>query len=231
MPSIPGIQIADLVGGGMNGALGIMMALLHRERSGAGQHIDISMTDGMLGLLPCVQFFQTLFGNEQKRGDTFLSHRYACYNTYETADGRYLAVGAVENHFWQNLCTHLGKPEYGPLQYDDTRREEIIAFLRSTFKSKPIDAWERELQGHDVCVTPVRTVAEAMHDPLFTTRQMVSETDQGTPVLGIPIKLGETPGEVRSVPPAFGSDTDRILAELGYNETDILSLRSEGVLG
>ena len=96
-PAIPGVPVADLVGGGMNGALGIVMALFHRERSGIGQYIDISMTDGMLGLLPTVQFFQALFGAEQIRGDSFLSHRYACYNTYETADGRYLSVGAVEN--------------------------------------------------------------------------------------------------------------------------------------
>jgi crotonobetainyl-CoA:carnitine CoA-transferase CaiB-like acyl-CoA transferase len=134
-PAIPGIQVADLVGGGMNGALGILMALFHRERTGRGQHIDISMTDGMLGLLPAVQFFQALFGTEQTRGDTFLAHRYACYNTYATADGRYLAVGAVENRFWQNLCDCIGKPEYGPLQYDEAHREEIVAFLRSTFKA------------------------------------------------------------------------------------------------
>jgi crotonobetainyl-CoA:carnitine CoA-transferase CaiB-like acyl-CoA transferase len=129
-PAIPGIQVADLVGGGMNGVLGILTALFHRERTGAGQHVDISMTDGMIGLLPTVQFFQALFGTEQKRGETVLSHRYACYNTYETADGRYLAVGAVENRFWQNLCDHLGKPEYGPLQYDDHRRMELVDFIR-----------------------------------------------------------------------------------------------------
>jgi crotonobetainyl-CoA:carnitine CoA-transferase CaiB-like acyl-CoA transferase len=76
-PAIPGIQIADLVGGGMNGALGILMALFHRERTGQGQHIDISMTDGMLGLLHAVQFYQALFGTEQTRGYTLFAHRYA----------------------------------------------------------------------------------------------------------------------------------------------------------
>ena len=105
-PAIPGIPVADLVGGGMNGALGILLALFHRQRDGQGQHIDISITDGTLGLLPTVQFFQALYGTAQNRGETFLSHRYACYNTYETADGRFLSVGAVESRFWQNLLSH-----------------------------------------------------------------------------------------------------------------------------
>jgi crotonobetainyl-CoA:carnitine CoA-transferase CaiB-like acyl-CoA transferase len=229
-PAIPGIQIADLVGGGMNGALGILMALFHRERTGQGQHIDISMTDGMLGLLPAVQFFQTLFGTEQTRGDTFLAHRYACYNTYATADNRYLAVGAVENRFWQNLCDCIGKPEYGSLQYDEAHREEIITFLRSTFEGKTLDQWEREFKGLDVCVTPVRTVAEALVDPLFAQRGMTHEMEGGISTLGIPVKLGETPGRIDSAPPAFGEHTDQVLEELGYDKEKIARLRREGVV-
>ncbi len=229
-PSIPVIQVADLVGGGMNGALGIVMALFHRERSGKGQHIDISMTDGMLGLLPTVQFLQALFGTEQKRGEAFLSHRYACYNTYETEDGRYLSVGAMENHFWQNLCHRLGKPEYGPLQYDETRREEIIAFMREQFRKKPLVEWENEFRGLDVCVAPIRTVAEAMQDPLFKERKMVSATNQTTPDLGVPVKLSETPGSLRTAPAAFGENTDRILEELGYSWSEIKELREKGVV-
>ena len=229
-PAIPGIQVADLVGGGMNGVLGILMALFHRERTGTGQHIDISMTDGMVGLLPTVQFFQALFGTEQKRGETFLSHRYAFYNTYETADGRYLAVGAVENRFWQNLCDHLGKPEYGSLQYDDLRREEIVDFMRKTFKGKSMAAWEQELAGLDLCVTPVRSVSEAMQDPLFKAREMILKTDRETPDLGVPVKMSITPGSVRTAPAAFGEHTDQILGELGYCESEIKALRLDGVV-
>jgi crotonobetainyl-CoA:carnitine CoA-transferase CaiB-like acyl-CoA transferase len=154
----------------------------------------------------------------------------ACYNTYETADGRYLSVGAVENRFWQNLCDHLGKSEYGPLQYDENSREEIIAFFRETFRQRPLDEWECAFQGLDVCVAPIRTVAEAMQDPLFQTREMVGAADQELPLLGVPVKLGQVPGSVRTTPAAFGEDTDAILKELGYSGTEIRGMREKGIV-
>ena len=109
-PSIPGVQIADIAGGGMNAAIGILLALFARQNTGQGQYIDISMTDGMVGFLPAALFFRQLTGQEPKRADGILSHRYACYNTYETADGRYLSIGAVENRFWKQLCDTLEIP-------------------------------------------------------------------------------------------------------------------------
>ena len=136
-PAIPGVQIADIAGGGMNAAIGILLALFAREKTGQGQYIDISMTDGMVGFLPAALFFRQLTGQEPKRADGLLSHRYACYNTYETADGRYLSIGAVENRFWKQLCDTLDIPEYAPLQYDDQRREEILQNMRKTLSKKP----------------------------------------------------------------------------------------------
>ncbi|MCK5486914.1 MAG: CoA transferase, partial [Desulfobacterales bacterium] len=134
-PSIPGIQIADIAGGGMNAAIGILLALFAREKTGKGQYIDISMTDGMVAFLPIALYFQQLTAKDPKRADALLSHRYACYNTYETADGRFLSIGAVEYRFWKGLCDHLGVSEYAALQYDDSRRKEILDFMRSTFKN------------------------------------------------------------------------------------------------
>ena len=113
-PSIPGVQIADIAGGGMNAVIGILLALFARENTGKGQYIDISMTDGVVGMLPLVQFFQNLTGKAPARGNALLSHRYACYNTYETADGRYLSIGAVEHRFWKQLCELLGLPNIQP---------------------------------------------------------------------------------------------------------------------
>lgn len=136
-PSIPGVQFADLAGGGMNAAIGILLALMDREKTGKGQYVDISMTDGMASLLPLTLFLRERSGQEPQRGETLLSHRYACYNTYETSDGRHLTIGAVENRFWKLLCEHLGVPEYASLQYDEKQRLDILDFMRTTFRQKP----------------------------------------------------------------------------------------------
>ncbi len=145
-PSIPGVQIGDIAGGGMNAAIGILLALWARNRTGKGQHIDISMTDGMVSFLSLTLFLHQRTAEFPKRGESMLSHRYAFYNTYETADGRYISIGAVENRFWRNLCDHLGVPEYGALQYDEKRREEIIDFMRRTFKKKTLTSGKSNLQ-------------------------------------------------------------------------------------
>jgi crotonobetainyl-CoA:carnitine CoA-transferase CaiB-like acyl-CoA transferase len=224
-PSIPGIQIADIAAGGMNAAIGILLALFAREKTGKGQYIDISMTDGMVGFLPIALYFQQLTGKDPGRGDTMLSHRYACYNTYETADGRFLSIGAVENRFWKRLCDHLGVAEYATLQYDDSRREEILDFMRSTFKSKTLDEWDAELAHLEICWGKVQTFSEVLDDPLFREREMILElqgkTGEKQPAIGVPVKLSATPGSVRSQAVDFGKSTAPILKELGYSEKEI----------
>ncbi len=233
-PCIPGIQIADLVGGGMNAAIGILLALVARARTGEGQFIDISMTDGMVGLLPIPLHLLQKDGCVPSRSDTMLSHRYACYNVYETADGRYISIGAVENRFWMNLCEVLGVPEYGALQYDDDRREELLDFLGKTFKKKTLDEWIAVLGERDVCWGKVQNITEALNEKLFAARGMVSEIkDKGgisRTVLGIPIKLSETPGSIRTAPVEFGESTRKILKELGYRKGEIEGFVEKGVV-
>jgi crotonobetainyl-CoA:carnitine CoA-transferase CaiB-like acyl-CoA transferase len=233
-PVIPGVQIADIAGGGMNAAIGVLLALHARERTGKGQHIDISMTDGMVGLLPIPLFFQEINGQSPERGNALLSHRYACYNTYETADGRYISIGAVENRFWKPLCEHLGVSEYASLQYDDHRRQEIIDFMRTTFQKKNLSEWEEELADLDVCWGRIQNLSEVLQDPLFREREMVVEVlgKEGTktPAIGVPVKLSDTPGSVRTPPVGFGESTTAILQELGYPEEKIKQLRDKNVI-
>jgi crotonobetainyl-CoA:carnitine CoA-transferase CaiB-like acyl-CoA transferase len=224
-PCIPGIQIADLVGGGMNAAIGILLALVARARTGEGQYIDISMTDGMVGLLPLPLHLLQKDGSVPSRSDSLLSHRYACYNVYETADGRYISIGAVENRFWVNLCELLEIPEYGALQYDEDRREELVDFLRKTFKTKTLNEWIEVLRDKDVCWGKVQNITEVLNDQLFAERGMVAEVQDkrgnSSTVLGIPIKLSGTPGSVRIAPVEFGQSTRTILEELGYTKVEI----------
>jgi crotonobetainyl-CoA:carnitine CoA-transferase CaiB-like acyl-CoA transferase len=232
-PSIPGVQIADIAGGGMNAAIGILLALFAREKTGKGQYIDISMTDGMVALLPTALFFRQLTGQEPARADEFLSHRYACYNTYETADRRFISIGAVENRFWKQLCDVLGIPEYAALQYDDPRRKEIIDHMRKVFKQKTLDEWDAILGDLDICWGRVQSLSEVLEDPLFRQRQMVVEIKgndgKTSKTLGVPVKLSETPGAVRTPPVEFGASTTEILRGLGYSEKDIKEFEEAGV--
>lgn len=233
-PSIPGIQIADIAGGGMNAAVGILLALFAREKSGQGQYIDISMTDGMVAFLPAAIFFSRLAGQEPVRSDNILSHRYACYNTYETADEKYLSIGAVEKRFWQKICEILEMPNYADLQYDDRRRKEIIDSMRRAFRRKTLDEWEAVLGDSEVCWGRVQSLSEVLEDPLFQSREMVIELEtrsgQKSKTLGVPVKLSDTPGSVRTPPPEFGQNTAAILKELGYTEEEIEALREKDVI-
>jgi len=232
-PSIPGVQIADIAGGGMNAAIGVLLALLARDKTGKGQYIDISMTDGMVSLLPLTLFFQQRTGENPTRGESLLSHRYAFYNTYETADGRHITIGAVENRFWKLLCEHLGVSEYTPLQYNENRRQEILDFMRKTFKKKTLAEWEAELADLDVCWGRVQNLDEVLQDPLFREREMIVDIRQKKrgkiTTLGVPVKLSETPGTVRTPPVDFGESTVSILQELGYSEDQIKTFADKGV--
>ncbi|MFP4667165.1 MAG: CaiB/BaiF CoA transferase family protein [Desulfosalsimonas sp.] len=234
-PVIPGIQIADMAGGGMNAVIGIMLALYNREKTGKGQYIDISMTDGSMSLLSlAVSLQQSTTGRQPRRGDSYLSHRYACYNTYETADSRYLSIGAVENRFWKNLCEYFEVPEYTSLQYDDERREEILEFFSKKFLSRPLSYWKEVLAGLEICWAPVQTLSEAMEDPCFSHREMVvelsDERGKSFKVLGAPVKLSENPPGVKQMPPEFGKDTSSILKQLGYTDEQIVMLAEKGVI-
>lgn len=233
-PSIPGVPIADIAGGGMNAAIGILLALFARGKTGKGQYIDISMTDGMVGFLPTSLFFQQRTGKEPRRADELLSHRYACYNTYETADRKYLSIGAVENRFWMQLCNLLGVPKYTPLQYDDSHRKEIIDFMRKTFKQKTLDEWNATLADHDICWGRVQSLSEVMEDPFFRQREMVVDIkgkDGNTSrTLGVPVKLSETPGSIRTPPVDFGESTTTILEELGYTQEELRTLEEKKVI-
>lgn len=232
-PSIPGVQIADIAGGGMNAAIGVLLALAARERTGTGQHIDISMTDAMVSLLPLTLFLQQRTGEKPRRGESLLAHRYACYNTYETFDDRHISIGAVENRFWKLLCEHLGVPKYAPLQYDENHRIEILDFMRTTFKQKTLAQWEAELADVDACWGPIRTLTEVLQDPLFLERNMVADlpdkTGKTTKALGVPVKLSETPGSIRTAPVGFGESTASILRELGYSTDQIKAFADKGV--
>lgn len=233
-PVIPGVQLADMAGGGLNGAIGILLALFHRQRTGKGQYIDISMTDAVAAMLPLAQYYRELYGQPPQRGNHLLAHRYACYNTYETADGRFIAVGVLENRFWKALCAHIGMPQYAELQFDEDRRQEIVDAFRRVFKTKSMAAWEDELGRQDICVSAVLTIDEAFSSPQLTQREMTVQLqragDGREMALGVPIKLSATPGKVRAPRAGFGESTEAVLEAAGYAPEEIENLRQLDVI-
>lgn len=234
IPRIPGIQIADLAAGGMNAAIGILMALMERGHSGKGQYMDISMADGMVGMLTVPMDFYFKSHIAPERSNTFVSHRYACYNVYETADGKYICIGALEPKFWKNLCDCFGVPQYSFDQFDDDRKEEITSFFRQAFKKKTRDEWTAELRELDVCFAPLLSVDEVVEDKHFLEREMIvmlsGKGGKEIPVIGLPIKLSRTPGLYEREPDKFGESTRDVLKELGYSENEMNDLAQNKVI-
>lgn len=155
LPVIPGVQIADLVGGSMQTMVGVLMALQERVRTGRGRHVDISMLEGVRSLMVI-----PLTGP----GYETLTGRYACYNIYECRDRRWIAVGALEPKFWANLCRRLDCEELIPLQFDNGKQPGVKARLCEIFKEKEAEVWFELLRDSDCCVTPVRSVDEVANE-------------------------------------------------------------------
>jgi crotonobetainyl-CoA:carnitine CoA-transferase CaiB-like acyl-CoA transferase len=161
-PTIPGVQIADLAGGSMQAVIGILLALVERQKTGRGQMVDVSMMHGALWMMaiPLMLHGQ---GRPTARGASFLTGRYACYRLYDAADGRWLSVGALEPKFWANVCRLLGCEEFIADQFTEGwRQQEIINRVAEIFRTRTAPEWMEFFGGEDVCVAPVRTVEEVV---------------------------------------------------------------------
>ena len=223
-------QIADLGGGGLMAAVGILAALLERERSGEGQMIDISMTDGALSWLAMVA--ARFFAEERvpRRGEPELAGGIACYFPYETKDGRWVALGALEPKFWQNWCRGAGRPDLVEKQFEHPD-SEAGAEIAAVFRERTRDEWAEFAGAHDCCLEPILDLDEVLASELVRARGMVVELDQPGigPVrqLGAPIKLSRTPADTSGAAPALGAHTDEVLRAAGI---DPGPLRDEGVV-
>jgi crotonobetainyl-CoA:carnitine CoA-transferase CaiB-like acyl-CoA transferase len=234
-PVIPHNLIADFAAGGMHGAIGILAALMARERTGRGQLVDIAMTDGVYSLL--VSHLSTYFatGLVPRRGEGLLDGAAHYYNVYETKDGKWLSIGAIEPWFYANLCKALGREDFLPHEFADAdKREEIKQAFREIFKTKTRDEWFDILTQHDICVAKVYDLDETEHDPQLRARDMIVEVahPEAGPVkqVGISVKLSETPGRIRFLAAPLGTHTEEILVGLGYTAEQIAELRAAGAV-
>jgi crotonobetainyl-CoA:carnitine CoA-transferase CaiB-like acyl-CoA transferase len=228
-PAIPANLLGDYGGGGMHAAAGIMAALIARERTGRGQYIDIAMTEGVITLAASA-FSQSLATGEPiLRGESRLTGAVPHYNVYACKDGGYIAVGANEPWFFENLCRELGGEQFAADHAaTGERREQVFDFFRRTFAERTRDQWWEQLKEKDVCIAPVYTLTEAANDPQVRARGMIVDLPHeefGTvQQVGISIKLSETPGAVRHTAHQAGEDTEALLREAGWSDRRIAGL-------
>ena len=179
-PPIPGATVADSAGGGMQAVIAILAALVRRAGTGEGAYLDVSVADGVLALM-ALHIDEYLATGEVP--SNVLTGRYACYDTYEAADGGWLAVAAIEPRFWANLCRVLGLEQWSDRQTDDAAQDDIRADLRAVFKTKPRDEWTALLAAADTCVSPVLDVSEVDVPTVETTHPEHGAFRQMAPTL------------------------------------------------
>jgi crotonobetainyl-CoA:carnitine CoA-transferase CaiB-like acyl-CoA transferase len=221
-------QIADLGGGALMAAFGILAAL----QSGEGQMVDVSMADGALSWLAMVAGRYFADGVVPQRGAQELAGGLICYRPYACSDG-HVTLGALEPKFWQGWCRGVGREDLIEKQFE-APGSEAHAEVERIFLERTRDEWTEFASQHDCCLEPVLDLDEALDSDLVRAREMVVELDQpgAGPVrqLGIPIKLSETPGSVRSPGPALGEHTREVLASLGYSDEDVAALEESGAV-
>ena len=234
-PTIPPNMIADLAGGGMQAAIGILGALMARQRTGRGQYVDISIADGVVYLLAHLGSVLFQGGAIPKDRPRIHARFQPSYNVYRCQDGKYLSLACGDPRFWKNLCRVLGLDQFIPYEKDASRAPEIFEAFGKAFQTRTRDQWWEQLRDlGEIAVSPVNTLEEAFQDPQILHRGMVQEVGQrdGEPVrqVGIGPKLSDTPGSVRRMGPVSGEHTEEVLLELGYTAEDTASLRKQGAI-
>ena len=225
-PAIPNFQIADLLGGAMTAAMGILAAVIEAQRSGEGRYIDISMTDSVLAHSYFAMLRLNDAGCSAPRGGDLLSGGLPCYAVYRCADGRYMAVGALESKFWKTCCELLERPAWVARQWDGALRAELAAL----FATRPRDVWTALFVAVDCCVTPVLTPEEALQNEQIVARGMVLQSD-GLTQFAPPLKLSGHEFSIRHQAPKAGEHNDEILRDAGCSVAEIDRFRAAGALG
>jgi alpha-methylacyl-CoA racemase len=222
--------IGDFGGGGMLLVIGVLAALLERERSGLGQVIDVAMVDGSAMLASFLYGLLAAGAWQDGRGTNVLDGGAPFYDTYTTADGLHMAVGALEPKFYAELLARLGLDEAGlPAQYDRSGWPELRARLTEAFAGRTQADWVAAFDGSDACVAPVVSPRNAPAHPHNAARSTF--IDVGGVVQPAPApRFARTPGGLPSPPVKPGSDTSEVLAELGLTPAEITSLRDSGAV-
>ena len=229
-PLPPCNLLGDFAGGGMLCAMGILLALIERNNSGKGQVVDAAMVDGAANIST---FFWGLLGNQLMTldiGTNMLDSGAPFYQTYETADGKFMSVGAIEERFYAELLKGLEiDPSTLPYQHDMVRWPEMRDRFAGVFKRKSREEWIAVFDGTDACVAPILDMDEVDNHGHNKQRDLLVEVD-GVSQPGPAPRLSRTPGSVQKPGTPRGSETREILEELGYKGKQIKELFAENVV-
>lgn len=230
LPSPPHNFLADMAGGGMYLAFGIVCALLEARTSGKGQVVDAAMVDGVASILTSVHGMHAAGLLSDRRGENYYDGGSPWYDCYEAADGRLIAVGAIESRFYGTLLDLLGlDPADLPRQHDRAGWPELRRRLAAAFRQKTRDEWLALMADHDVCVAPVLTLGESMEHPQLTARNTFIEIAGVKQPAPAPRFSRSTPDHP-TPPPEVGEHTDAALADWGFSHEEISHLRTAGAV-
>ncbi len=229
-PLPPANLLGDFAGGGMLCAMGILLALFERSRSGKGQVVDSAMVDGAANMT--TMFHGMLAHNLMSLdiGTNPLDGGAPFYQTYETADGQFMSVGAIEQRFYAELLKGLEvDPETLPHQYDMANWPDMIERFAETFKTRTRDEWVSVFEGKDACVAPVLNLDEVKDNPHNKERGIIIDID-GVPQPAPAPRLSRTPGKAHEAKGARGANTEEILLDLGYSDPQIRTFFNADVI-
>ena len=231
--AMPATQLGDLAGGSFMAVIGILTALVGRTNTGEGHMIDVSMTEGVMSLLPLIATAYLNTGIAPQPGQSALDGGLPCYNIYETQDGKHITLAALEYKFWHTFCTRIGHLELLPFHQPvgPGECEQAIDILRAIFKTRTREEWIAELADVDACVGPVYSIDEALNDQHAQARGnsitsgALSETGESYRTLPSFPRISGVENEQRYPPPGLGEHTGELLHQIGYSDTEIEEFR------
>lgn len=230
-----GVQLADIGGGSLHGALGLLAAVIQRQASGEGQHVDISMTDcafslhGMAGAGFLAAGVEPDMENQALNGGSF-------YDYYRTRDGRWFSVGSLEPQFMQQFCVAIGRPELAArgLSQRPEDQQALKREIEIEFEKRDAAQWREVFAGLDACVEPMLPLSEAVEHPQLKARELVVEVPRTGSApqrqLACPIKFSAGLPAPRHIGAALGAHTDEVLSALGYSAQQLAELRARKVI-